>query len=54
VSLLQPSERNGPMFGFVTGIPMLLQQELQNLPDLLMIIDEENAFHEWRSPLSPL
>ena len=49
LALLQPSERGGTMFGFVTGIPMVLQKELQCLPGHLMIIDEENAFHVGRA-----
>ena len=49
LSLLQPSKSGGPMFGFFAGIPMVLQKELQGLPGHLMIIDEENAFHDGRA-----
>jgi len=45
LSLLQPSQRGSAMFGFVTGMPMMLQKELQGMPSHCMIIDEENAFH---------
>ena len=45
LSLLQPSKSDGPMFGFLAGIPMVLQKEFQGFPGHLMIIDEENAFH---------
>jgi hypothetical protein len=47
-ALRQPSESVGPMFGFFAGIPMVLQKVLQALPSHLMIIDEENAFHDGR------
>ena len=46
--LLQPSERGSPMFGLLAGIPMMLQKVLQGLPSHLMIIDEENVFHDGR------
>jgi len=46
LSLLQPSESGGPMFGFFAGIPMVLQKVLQGVSGHLMIIDEENAFHD--------
>ena len=36
------------MFGFFAGIPMVLQKVLQGLPSHLMIIDEENVFHDGR------
>ena len=49
LSLLKPSESDGPMFGFFAGIPLVLQKELQGLPGHLMIIDEENAFHYGRA-----
>jgi hypothetical protein len=37
------------MFGFVAGIPMVFQKGLQGLPGYLMIIHEENAFHDGRA-----
>ena len=46
LSLLQPRQRGGPMFGFVAGIPMVLQKKLQGLPGHRMIIHEENVFHD--------
>jgi hypothetical protein len=49
LTLRQPSKRGGPMFGFLAGIPMVLQKVLQGLPGHLMIIDEENAFQLGRA-----
>jgi len=43
LSLRQPSESGGPMFGFFAGIPYL--------PGQLMIIDQENTFHYGRVAL---
>ena len=46
---IKPSKGGDPMFGFVAGIPMVFQKGLQGLPGYLMIIHEENAFHDGRA-----